>query len=202
MAVLIVKHDSIAPLLKQLAQYWRKPDDFTKVCARALMRDTQDFYAEKGSAFWGRIGGAFKDESLSGVARISVMGAQGAILLHKVNGGTVYPKPPKKNLAIPASSEAKAAGWPSHGKTPPLRLGAWGRDGKPHALVEADVVRKVRGRWMKESPAFRRIWYWLAKSAYHPPDPGALPDHRRTADAVLKAARARAAQAMKTGRPA
>lgn len=200
MATLIVRHDSITPLLRNLSQYWRKPDDFTKVCARALMDDTQAFYAEKGSKFWGKIGGAFKDESLSGVARISVMGEQGAILRHKVDGGTVYPKPPKKNLAIPASSEAKAAGWPSHGQTPPLRLGAWGRDGRPHALVEADVVRKVRGRWIKESPAFRRIWYWLVKSATHLPDPEAMPPPSRTMDAVLKAAVDRAARVLKTGR--
>lgn len=202
MAVLIVKHDSITPLLRHLSQYWRKPDDFTKVCARALMRDTQDFYAEKGSKFWGRIGGAFKDESLSGVARISVMGEQGAILIHKVNGGTVYPKPPKKRLAIPASSEAKAAGWPSWNRTPPLRLGAWGKDGKPHALIEADVVRKVRGRWIKESPAFRRIWYWLVKSATHLPDPDALPPPERTAKAVLDVAVNRAAEVIQTGRRA
>lgn len=200
MAVLIVRHDSITPLLRNLAQYWRRPDDFTKVCARALMRDTQDFYAEKGSKFWGAIGGAFKDESVSGVARISVMGEQGAILLHKVNGGTVYPKAPKKYLAIPASSEARAAGWPSWGRTPPLRLGAWGRDGKPHALVEADVVRKVRGKWMKESPAFRRIWYWLAKSATHLPDPEAMPPPERTKAAVLDVAVERAARVLKTGR--
>jgi len=200
MAILIVKHDSITPLLKNLSQYWRVPSDFTKVCARALMNDTQDFYAEKASAFWGRIGAAFKDESASGVARISVMGEQGAILIHKVNGGTVYPKAPKKNLAIPASSEAKAAGWPSHGRTPPLRLGAWGKDGKPHALVEADVVKKVRGRWIKESPAFRRIWYWLVKSATHLPDPEAMPPPRRTMDAVLKAAVDRATRVLKTGR--
>lgn len=202
MAVLIVKHDSITPLLRNLAQYWRKPEDFTAVCARALMRDTQDFYAEKGSKFWGAIGGAFKDKSGDGVARISVMGEQGAILLHKVNGGTVYPKAPKKNLAIPASAEAKAAGWPSHGKTPPLRLGAWGKDGKPHALVEADVVRKVRGRWIKESPAFRRIWYWLVKSATHLPDPEALPPPERTRNAVLDVAIKRASEVMKTGKPA
>lgn len=202
MAVLIVRHDSIAPLLRNLSQYWRKPDDFTKVCARALMRDTQDFYAEKGSAFWGAIGEAFKDESTAGVARASIMGEQGAILLHKVNGGTVYPKPPKKNLAIPASSEARKAGWPSWGRTPPLRLGAWDRDGKPHALVEADVVRKVRGKWMKESPAFRRIWYWLVKSATHLPDPEALPPAQRTADAVLEVAVDAAARVLKTGRKA
>ena len=188
MAVLIVKHDSITPLLRNLAQYWRRPDAFTKVCARALMRDTQDFYAEKGSVFWGRIGGAFKDESGEGVARVSVMGEQGAILIHKVNGGTVYPKPPKKNLAIPASEEARKAGWPSWNRTPPLRLGAWGRDGKPHALVEADVARKVRGKWLKESPAFRRIWYWLAPSATHLPDPEALPPPERTMESVKEAA--------------
>ena len=202
MAVLIVRHDSITPLLRSLAQYWRKPDNFTKVCADALLEDTQKFYKEKGSAFWGSIRDAFEDSSFSGVARISVMGEHGAMLLHKVNGGTVYPKAPKKNLAIPASSEAKAAGWPSHGRTPPLRLGAWGRDGKPHALVEADVVRKVKGRWMKESPAFRRIWYWLVKSATHLPDPEALPPPERTMAAVRKAAVDVASRVLKTGRKA
>lgn len=202
MSTLIVRYDSITPLLKNLSQYWRKPDDFTKVCARALMDDTQAFYAEKGSKFWGNIGGAFKDETVSGVARISVMGEQGAILIHKVNGGTVYPKPPKKNLAIPAHAEAKKAGWPSWGSTPPLRLGAWGRDGKPHALVEADVVRKVRGKWIKESPAFRRIWYWLVKSATHLPDPDAIPPPERTKDAVLKVAVDVASRVLKTGRKA
>ncbi len=122
------------------------------------------------------------------------------MLLHKIHGGTVYPKPPKKNLAIPASSEARAAGWPSWHRTPPLRLGMWGRDGRPHALVEADVVRKYRGKWKKILAPAGKVWYWLAKSAFHLPDPEALPPPESVMGAVKSAAVDYFARALQTGR--
>lgn len=197
---IIVKHDSITPLLRTVSQNLKRPEVMMGKCSEAMLTVTDEFYGEKASAFWGRIRKAFQENNGPNVARISIGGEEGALLLHKVNGGTVYPKPPKKYLAIPASAAAKAAGWPSHGRTPPLRLGAWGRDGRPHALVEADVVRKVRGKWMKESPAFRRIWYWLVKFAHHLPDPEALPPPEQVMAAVKSAALDYFARVIKTGR--
>lgn len=197
---IIVKHDSITPLLRTVSQNLKRPEVMLGKCSEAMLTVTDEFYKEKASAFWGRIRAGFQENNGPNFARISIGGEEGALLLHKVNGGTVYPKPPKKYLAIPASTEARKAGWPSWHRTPPLRLGCWGKDGNPHALVESDVVRKVRGKWMKESPAFRRIWYWLAKSAHHLPDPEALPPPGRIMAAVKIAAMDYFARVINTGR--
>lgn len=212
MATLIIRHDSITPMLKNLSQYFKSGEDFTKTCARGLMRDTQDFYRDKGGRFWGEIASAWKDESVAGVARISIMGAKGAILLHKVRGGTIYPKAPKKNIAIPARDEAKKLGWPSHWSSPGdgrLEL-IFGKGRKVVGLALAQNFgsgktfkssRAKKGLGIQTKSAWGQglMMYWLVKSAFHPPDPEALPPPERTRQAVLRVATDRVAQILKSG---
>lgn len=199
----LIKHDSIRPLLRNLVQYWRKPTDFVAVCSRAMLNDTQDFYTEKNSVFWGQIGGAFTDTHDNTTPRITVQGEHGAILQHKVSGGRINARP-GGSLAIPATPEARAAGSPSLNRHPPLKLVVFG-GGKTGrgiaALVESDVVKKTRAGWQVIQQR-EKVWYWLKRFVDQQPDPQALPDPDRTMRAVLTAAVDRVARVMKTGRKA
>ena len=203
MAHIVVRSSEAEQLLEYASQFWRDPSGMMKVAGQAMLADTQAFYSEKHSAFWERIGTAWKENSSDNTARISLLGEQAAILIHKRDGGMVYPGAPPKNLAIPATELAKRAGWPSWGKTPPLVPGWWGRDGRPHALVEDDnpnrkpkkekpakpskeKKRRKSGKPIMDIKDPRPVWYILARQAKHKPDPAAMPDPKRTLDAVKK----------------
>ncbi len=144
------------------------------------------FRGKGGAKFWGEIADATNVFSFDHQqATIGVSPPQGYHVLHKLRGGTVTAKPPRKYLAIPANSQAKNAGWPSHwsnrgdgklkvlyGKNGPYALALaqnlmkWGRKGGPK-------LAKKGGNWGKGA-----IMYWLKKSVTHKPDPNAVPSDR------------------------
>jgi hypothetical protein len=143
-----------------------------------------------GGTFWGEISDSTDlTYATENEATISVSPPQGYYLLHKIYGGKVTAKPPRKMLAIPANSVAKQAGWPSHwsnrgdgklkmlfGKNGPYALALrqnllkWGRKGSPSASRVA--LREGReGNWGKGI-----IMYWLKKEVTHKPNPHARPN--------------------------
>ena len=190
MAVILVKADTITPTLQKLSQYFKGRQLHNRV-AQAALNDTRAFFFDKQSRFWSGIGSAWANttDTAQGNPRISVQGDKAKILLHKINGGTIYPTSPRKNLAIPANAQARAAGSPSEGDTPPLRPGCWGRDRKPHALVTFDDnFKKHKKKWGMASKFKGVIWYWLVKFVNQQPDPDAMPSEERTLEAVREAA--------------
>jgi hypothetical protein len=144
----------------------------------------REHFRAKGGTFWGEIAEATALTDWTDTeATITVSPPWGYYLVHKINGGTVTAKPPRTYLAIPANSQAKKAGWPSHwsnrgdgklkmlfGKNGPYALALnqnlmkWGRKGGPKFAAKG-------GNWGKGV-----IMYWLKKSVYHKPDPSARPD--------------------------
>ena len=190
MAVILVKSDTITPTLQKLSQYFNGRKLHNRI-AQAALNDTRDFFFEKNSKFWSGIGSAWANttDTSHGNPRISVQGDQAKILLHKINGGMIFPTSPRKNLAIPANDAARRAGSPREDDHPPLRLGCWGKDKMPHALVAMEATgQKLKKRWgfaQKEGT----IWYWLVKFVNQQPDPDAMPSEERTIDAVSEAAR-------------
>jgi hypothetical protein len=141
------------------------------------------FRGKGGATFWGEIADATNVFNFDHQqATIGVSPPQGYYVLHKLKGGTVTAKPPRKYMAIPANSQARAAGWPSHwsgpgdgklkvlyGKNGPYALALaqnlmkWGRKGGPK-------MAKTGGNWGQGV-----IMYWLKKSVTHKPDPDAVP---------------------------
>lgn len=184
--IIRVKSNTASKLFRAMSNDLKAQKGMAKAVTRGMLNETKQFYREKQSAFWGGIGRSWQDTSPWGCSRISVLGDQGAILLHKIHGGRIKPKN-TKNLAIPATEEAKKAGSPRLNRHPPLKLGAWGKDRKPHALVEADNVKKIRGKWSVVK-AKEKVWYWLVKWVDQHPDPYALPSSSRLQTVIEKSA--------------
>jgi hypothetical protein len=80
--------------------------------------------------------------------------------LHKLRGGTIRPGSGRRYLAIPLTSDAKAAGSPRE----------WDNPG------ELVAIRLPRGLYLFRKQGDRmRAYYKLVKSVTHRPDPKALP---------------------------
>lgn len=181
--VIRIKTDSITPTMKKLSQYFKKKE-LVMPLSEAMLTDTRAYFRDRNSKFWGNIGTAWENTAQTGQGnpRISITGEQGKILLHKIHGGTIYPAR-AANLAIPANAQAKAAGSPRFVKSPKLQLGYWGRDRRPHGLVQI-IKKAAKGR-----PAVVKLWYWLVKFANQQADPTAMPPEARTLGAVKDTAK-------------
>ena len=84
-------------------------------------------------------------------------------LVHKIKGGDVYPLPPRHNISVPLTDEARAAGYPSNrrikGVFRPGHIKGVPNSGK-HVLA------------VKDGKGFRVLWA-LAEKVTHRPDPKA-----------------------------
>ena len=176
----IVVHNSLEPELSLMAARLRDTRPMMAVAGNEMRMAYAEHFRNKRPFYQTEIARYLVGPALTPTtAEITVGGTGGPMLLHKISGGRVYGKTSKgKMLAIPARPEAKKAGWPRDGKTPPLKVIVW-QGGNRAALVE-DVSLKVSGRgarrkWTAVKPPMR-VWYWLVKSVYHRPDPTALPD--------------------------
>jgi len=192
---IIVKHDSLTPKLRALSAFFERPEAFSKVCTGALLEDTQEYYRGKGGKFWSRFQAGFVDTHLERLPRISIIGYDAAILIHKRDGGTVVPKMGKR-LAIPTRNNPDREKWPSHyedGELVPL----FGKNGI-YGLASRKMMDSIKAatagmRGQARSAAIERLrtfaqMFTLVKQATHQPDPDALPSKERTMKAVLGAA--------------
>ncbi len=135
------------------------------------------FYEGKGSTFWSR----FSPNSAEGFrihvtpnrATASIGGYTGAILAHKIHGGTVRPKCAGA-LAIPLSPEARRAGSPRDGRTPDLFL----LKTKTKAFLAEAGPRGGKSR------SRLKLWYILLRAVTHRPDPDAKPTSEYIKQAV------------------
>lgn len=147
------------------------------VAARALEENVRKYYRDRGGVFWPRLGKAWVPETVGDVAKVSVDGEWGAILRHKITGGTIRAAN-AKNLAIPANPQARKKGAPRNFASPKLRVVRFGKGG-PLALVKDD--RKPKGPGTKKrgkAGAAKKkpeVWYWLKESVTQKADPAALP---------------------------
>jgi len=176
-----------------------------------LARYLREYFRGRGGTFWPGIAEATAlTEVTDTTATVSFSPPEGYHLLHKINGGTVTAKAPRKYLAIPANSVAKKAGWPSHwstrgdgklkvlfGKNGPYALALkqnllkWGKRGSPTA-TRAALAKGKKGNYGRGV-----IMYWLKHSVYHRPDPEALPDKRNMARSVIAKAEEAIARRLK-----
>jgi hypothetical protein len=197
--------DQMASLLRLSKRPWA----MMQVAGKALSNELRDWFLLRNGEgnkqgwpsqnFWSRIRNATAVGEVSST-QASVSIADPAIRL-KIFGGKIVPKR-VKNLAIPATAAAYAAGSPREGGTPPLRF-AFRYDttiGKMRPALIADVreMAKIGKRTKKgelRKPAIDKItqaagvWYWLVKSAWHQPDPDALPPVEQMQAAILGSVR-------------
>lgn len=149
------------------------------VALRALENHVRKYYRDRGGVFWPRMGKAWVPETAGDVAKVSVEGEWGAILQHKITGGTIRAAN-AKNLAIPANEQARKKGAPRNFKSPKLRVIRFGRNG-PKALVKDDRKSVGKGKKKRAKPGQGKprkkpeVWYWLKESVTQKADPGALP---------------------------
>lgn len=176
----VVVHDTLNPALHEIAAQLRSTRGLMAVAGTEMRKAYADHFRGKGPFYNTEIARYLTGPVVTETtAEITVGGTGGPMLLHKISGGTVYGKTSRgKMLAIPARPEARKAGWPRDRKTPPLRVVVW--KGKGRAALVEDVSFQVKGRgrkrtWSAVKPPMR-VWYWLVRSVYHPPDPTALPD--------------------------
>lgn len=188
-----IKYDGVTPVLQEAAEVIHNMDHLMYAAGlklRDLLRE--HFIGRGGRNFWKNIANntvllEYDDDS----ATVAITDDSGPIFSHKVTGGIIKAKN-GKYLAIPAIDEAKQAGSPSGGDTPPLEvLFSW-KNGKPRAYALAEVagggtsysfkvdkktgeIKKVKGKTTK-SKWVGRVWYWLTPSVDQLPDPDALPD--------------------------
>ncbi len=191
---ILVKHDTITPKLRELSRFFAS-GEFVSVCSKSLLADTVAYYEEKGGRFWPRLGGGFAETSLERLPRISIVGYDAAILIHKRDGGTVVPKMGRR-LAIPTRNNPNREKWPSHYGDDELvpMFGRNGLYGLASARMMASIKRSTAGlRGKARSAAIDRLrtfaqMFTLVKFAVHQPDPEALPPADRTMQAVLNSA--------------
>jgi len=166
-----------------------------------LANSLRDHFNSRGGTFWTEIGSATAlREYTETEATVGISPPDGYYLLHKMQGGRVTAKPPRRMLAIPANRIAKAAGWPSHwsvpgdkklkvlyGKNGPYALALnqdllkWTNGGGPNAS-QTQLRKRQKGNWGKGV-----IMYWLKHSVVHKPDPRALPPWPSVTQDVVRA---------------
>lgn len=198
----VTVYDGLSPWLRASAATLARPVGLMGVVATALREVHRAYWYGRGPFWQTKIARYLNRGEISDVtASIVVGGEGGAILLHKIDGGTVRPVPPKKYLAIPANDAARALGWPSHWSSRgdgQLDV-VFGRGRVPVALAlrtihRPSLRRRVglsggKGNRAQAQMATRKgqIMYWLKRSATHKPDPAALPPEADVVDAVRAA---------------
>lgn len=203
---ILVKSDTITPKLRYIAGQFKDPAVLVENMTDAMLEDTKAYYQDKGGGFWSRFSSGFTDTHLDRLPRISIVGYDAAILVHKREGGTVTPKN-GRHLAIPTRNNPQRDKWPSHygaGELEPM----FGRNGV-YGLASTAQMRSIRAsvarlRGPARATAIMRLrtfaqLFTLVKSATHRPDPEALPPPERTMAAVFARAK-KTVQALFAGR--
>jgi hypothetical protein len=180
----ITIYDGITPELNRLARELRETRPLMAALTKTLANSHRRHWRGRGGKFWADIARACVEGPATPTSGQIIVGhPRGAMLLHKIRGGTVYPKTAKA-LSIPLTAAAKKTGSASRWETTrgkgPLTMVV--RKNRPPLLVETALIGSKRTRkWT--------IHYVLLKSVTHRPDPAALPP-RATVDGDLRAAMA------------
>ena len=136
------------------------------------------FYEGKGSTFWARFSPnaqeGFRIHVTPNRATASIGGYTGAILAHKIHGGTVRPKYAGA-LTLPLSPEARRAGSPRDGRTPELFIF---KAKSGHAFLAQPGPRGGKSR------SRLKLWYILLKAVTHRADPDSKPTNEYIKQAV------------------
>ena len=172
-----ILYDNVTPYLEEVAERLRNTKPLMRAAGMALRDSLRAHFIGRNNrpGFWADVAAATVLEDYDeSSATVAVTGEYGPILAHKINGGPIYAKN-VKNLAIPAIPEAKKAGYPSGGATPPLVCLFTMKGGKLRAYALAEKGKDGR------------IWYWLKSSVMQKPDPDALPSQAETeADVIAR----------------
>ena len=190
---MIVVYDRLTPALQGIAAQVKNTRPLMAALGREMQNTWRDHFRDRGGAFWTGIREATQlTEWDATSATVTVGSPEGAKLEHKITGGTVRAKLPRKYLAIPANQEARMLGWPSHwsrpgdGQLEPV----FGRGRQIVGLAMVGIRDKglrnriglTRGRTRRAKPGknARGVWkgkimYWLKKEVTHRPDPNAMP---------------------------
>jgi len=175
-------YDGLTPGLNQIASQMRNTQPLMRVVGGELRAAMQEHFRARGWSIYRKIATATALTSVTPTeAVVTVGGAEGSILLHKINGGLVRAKEAGA-LAIPLTNQAKRAGYARHFPKP---LTLIKRRVGPPLLVE--ISRQ------KFTPH-----YVLKKSVFHRPDPKALPDKAAVELRIMARVRAFAAAVMRS----
>ena len=165
-------YNGLTPVLNRMAGRFRNTQGMMAVVGAELRAALQEYWRTSGKSIYVRIARACGIQEITPTsATVVVGGAEGMILLHRINGGVVRAKEAGA-LAIPLTPAARK----QYARHFPRPLTMISRPGKPPLLVE--IKKKA---WT--------IHYVLKKSVYHRPDLHALPPKRmveqRIADRVV-----------------
>ena len=153
-------YNGLTPVLNQMAGRFRNTQSMMAVVGAELRAALQEYWRTSGKSIYVLIARACGIQEITPTsATVVVGGAEGWILLHRINGGVVRKE--AGALAIPLTAQARK----QYARHFPRPLVMIQRPNKPPLLVE---VKKKK--WT--------IHYVLVKSVYHRPDPNALPNKR------------------------
>ena len=142
-------YDGITPFLEAKAAELRDPTRLMIRAGNALKDILREHFRARGGKFWP----SFAPQTILGPcdstsATVLVVPTEnipyGAILAHKISGGEIVPKPPRKMLAIPTRENPEPTKWPSKYGDGEL-VALWGRNG-PYALCDARMLKKADKR--------------------------------------------------------
>ena len=154
-------YNGLTPVLNRMAGRFRNTQGMMAVVGAELRAALQEYWRTSGKSIYVRIARACGIQEITPTsATVVVGGAEGMILLHRINGGVVRAKEAGA-LAIPLTPAARK----QYARHFPRPLTMISRPGKPPLLVE--IKKKA---WT--------IHYVLKKSVYHRPDLHALPPKR------------------------
>jgi len=217
-----ITQDTATPVVRNLLKNLTKPSRLHRVMAEGVIARLEAHFVERAlegnKRGWPTRRTWLRIRDATGIARANNDGAtisiSSGVMRQKYYGseelGPILPKDGTR-LALPATAAAYAAGSPREGKTPALKamlafnseINRW-----MLALVNAEdqagmkqVKDRRKGhqgemRWVRDPKSPAGVWYWLARKAFVPRDPNALP----TED-VMKAHAAAAAQVFLQERP-
>ena len=180
-----IVYDGLTPRLEEIAEHLRNTKPLMHKAGQHLRECYMRHFIGRNGGRAGFWSGIAEDVELldydANSATVGVQGRSGILLMHKIYGGTILPKLGKK-LAIPAIDEARAAGSPSEGRTPPLKVLFTMRNGKLTAWALAEVGQTKSGRLGRNAG---RVWFFLADKAVQFPDLDALPSEETVESEVM-----------------
>ena len=158
--------------LERRAENMRHPEVLLAKAGRAGVAVLREHFRGRGGEFWP----SFAQQDVTHLGEITETSATilisptgdvpyGAILFHKVEGGDIVPKPPRKLLAIPTKENPEPKKWPSMYEPGEL-VALWGRRG-PYALCSSKMLARIDRLDRKKSTGREKLSKRIQEYARH-----------------------------------
>lgn len=189
MIEITIDREDVSPCLRELYDAMR-PEVVLKLAGKSVEKTLRDHFLERNNkpnakgwpkrGLWGDI--AERTAMGAVTAEEVTVTVSHPALAHKIAGGTIKPGAGKKYLALPATAAAYAAGSPSEGATPMLKVALAYNAAIGH-WMKALIVDENESAKNKAGPT---VWYWLARKATHKAEPDAMPSDTTLEDAAIE----------------